>query len=191
MSRDPLRPLVDPARIADLCSGAGLGADGYAAVGLRPHGFDVEEQPDYPYGFDVADVRDLLLDRPRLEPFEALHTSFPCQFATTAGHLRTAQGGTARYGDLLTDGLATLRAKWSDRPWIVENVDDNRKVCRRWGVYHVKGDAIPSGGRTALDEEHGRHVMGSRRLLPWGSLKEGFPPAYTSYVGADLLRVLA
>jgi hypothetical protein len=62
---------------------------------------------------------------------------------------------------------------------------------RPWGVYHVKGDAIPAGGRTARDEEHGRHVMGSRRLLPWDKLKEGFPPAYTAHVGADLLVHLA
>lgn len=58
---------------------------------------------------------------------------------------------------------------------------------RPWGVYHVKGDQVPSGGRTAVDEEHGRHVMGSRRRLPWDYLKEGFPPAYTSWVAADLL----
>ena len=58
---------------------------------------------------------------------------------------------------------------------------------RPWGVYHVKGDSVPSGGRTCVDEEHGRQVMGSHRSLPWDSLKEGFPPAYTAWVGADLL----
>ena len=62
---------------------------------------------------------------------------------------------------------------------------------RPWGVWHVKGDSVPSGGRTALDAEHGRAVMGSHRLLPWDSLKEGFPPAYTSYIGAHLLTHLA
>lgn len=61
---------------------------------------------------------------------------------------------------------------------------------RPWGVYHVAGDAIPKGGRTALDAEHGRQVMGVHRSIPWDSLKEGFPPAYTAHVGADLLRVL-
>jgi hypothetical protein len=33
--------------------------------------------------------------------------------------------------------------------------------------------------------------MGSHRGLPWDKLKEGFPPAYTSWVGADLLRHLS
>lgn len=58
---------------------------------------------------------------------------------------------------------------------------------RPWGVWHVKGDNVPDGGRTALDEEHGRKVMGSHRTLPWDKLKEGFPPAYTAWVAADLL----
>ena len=61
---------------------------------------------------------------------------------------------------------------------------------RPWGVWHVKGDNVPSGGRTALDAEHGRRVMGSHRTLPWAKLKEGFPPAYTSWVAADLLRAV-
>lgn len=55
------------------------------------------------------------------------------------------------------------------------------------GVYHVKGDRVPEGGHTARDEEHGRQVMGSHRSLPWDKLKEGFPPAYTAWVAADLL----
>lgn len=61
---------------------------------------------------------------------------------------------------------------------------------RPWGVYRVKGDSIPSGGRTALTVEHGREVMGVHRPLPWDTLKEGFPPAYTAHVGADLLSNL-
>lgn len=230
--------------IADVCSCAGLGADGYAAVGLLPHGYDHEPQPDYPYPFTKADVRDLV-ETDALDGYDARHFSLPCQWATTAGRLRDAQGGTSKYPDMLTPLLPVIRDRYRAQPWVIENVDDNRGVMRRimapqpgeslvrlcgsmfglevqrhrlflsnvplrpgycdhsrfpldphtgkprpWGVYHVKGDKIPSGGRTALDEEHGRHVMGSRRLLPWDKLKEGFPPAYTSYVGADLLRAI-
>lgn len=236
--------LVD-LRGADLCCCAGLGADGYRSVGLAPYGYDLFHQPLYPYPFKQADALEVLAG-PELERFDWLHTSFPCQEATTAKHLRTAQGGKSRFGDLLTPGLALLRERWNHKPWVCENVDDNQKVMRRrmaprageslvmlcgsmfglevqrhrlflanfplrqpacrhdtfppdpltgrprpWGVYHVKGDSIPSGGRTARDEEHGRHVMGSRRLLPWDSLKEGFPPAYTAHVGADLLMHLS
>lgn len=61
---------------------------------------------------------------------------------------------------------------------------------RPWGVYHVPGDSIPSGGRTARDAEHGRAVMGVDRPLPWDALKEGFPSHYTAHVGADVVRAL-
>lgn len=59
------------------------------------------------------------------------------------------------------------------------------------GIYHVMGDRIPEGGATARDEEQGRQAMGSHRALPWDKLKEGFPPAYTAWVAADLLAELA
>lgn len=251
--------------IADLCCCSGLAADGYASVfGRRAlSGWDIEDQPHYPYRFTRGDVM-VLLDpehpdhQPDLVGFTLLHTSFPCQALTTAGHLRTAQGGKSRFPDLLTPGLELLRRHWSHVPWVVENVDDNQgkaraimaprdgehlvMLCgsmfglevqrhrlflanfplrqpdpvpdpgksrskmralgcdhdtfpldpisgkpRPWGVWHVKGDNVPSGGRTALDEEHGRQVMGSHRTLPWDRLKEGFPPAYTSWIAADAL----
>lgn len=240
----------------DYCSCAGLGADGYASVfgAWAIKGFDIEDQPDYPYDFEQADVMKLLEgDQP--EEADAIHTSFPCQDFTTAGHLRSAQGGKSRFGDLLTPGLALLRERWSHKPWIAENVEDNQGKTRRImaprpgeylitlcgsmfglavqrhrlflanfplrqpeptgkgvygqlgcrhdsfppgpngrpkpvGVYHVPGDKVPSGGHTARDAEHGRQVMGSHRTLPWEKLKEGFPPAYTAWVGADLLCYL-
>ena len=248
--------------IHDLCSGAGLGADGYAAVfGARQiHGWDINPQPDYPYLFHRADVMDCLSQRDDFgHPFHsaaALHASFPCQAHTTAGHLRTAQGGESKYADLLTPGLELLRQHWGHKPWIVENVDDRSghvraimapregeslimlcgtmfglpiwrhrlflanfplrtpaptgpgvygsRGCRHdtcepdpitgkprpWGIYHVPGDSVPDGGRTARDAEHARQLMGVSRALPWDAIKEGFPPAYTTWVGADLLTHL-
>lgn len=194
----------------DLCCCAGTGADGYAAVfgASALCGFDVTEQPDYPYRFERADALALLAgDRP--EQADALHTSFPCQILTTAGHLRTAQGGTSRYPDLLTPGLALLRHRLFLSNFPVRRPPPTgpgvygAAGCRHdtfptgpngrpkpVGVYHVPGDKVPSGGHTARDAEHGRQVMGVARTIPWDRLKEGFPPAYTSWVGADLLRHL-
>lgn len=245
--------------IGDLCSGAGLAADGYVSV-FGPDaltGYDINPQPDYPYRFHQWDVMNLLSnpDSP-LDQYDALHTSFPCQIHTTAGHLRKAQGGTSKYPDLLTPGLDLLRRHWSHKPWVVENVDDRsgnvRKIMapqagedlivlcgtmfglpiwrhrlflanfpltrpeptgpgkyggqgclhdtcdpdpvtgrpRPWGIYHVAGDSVPSGGRTCVDESHAQEVMGVGRDLPWDSLKEGFPPAYTRWIAQDLLRHL-
>ena len=62
----------------------------------------------------------------------------------------------------------------------------HKEQGRPWGVYHVPGDSIPQGGRTARNAEHGREVMGVSRSLPWDSLKEGFPPAYTAHIGRQV-----
>jgi DNA (cytosine-5)-methyltransferase 1 len=240
----------------DYCCCAGLGADGYAAVlgASAIKGFDHEPQPDYPYEFEKADVMVMLAEG--LPAAAARHFSWPCQIHTDARHLRTAQGGVSKYLDLLTPGLAIVRERYNDTPWIVENVDDKSGNVRRImapregeslimlcgsmfglavqrhrlflanfplrrpeptgtgvyasqgcrhdtfptgpngrpkpvGVYHVPGDKVPSGGHTARDAEHGRQVMGSHRSLPWDKLKEGFPPAFTSWIAADLLRAAA
>ena len=66
----------------------------------------------------------------------------------------------------------------------------HKEQGRPWGVYHVMGDSIPKGGRTAMNLEHGLEVMGVDRIIPWNSLKEGFPPAYTEHVGRQLAAQL-
>ncbi len=241
------------------CCG-GLGADGYASVfgASALHGFDTADMSaHYPYNFTQGDALKLLEDKDSvLREFDAFHLSPPCQEFTTAGHLRKAQGGTSRFGDLLTPTLSLLRRNWNHTPWVVENVDDNQKkvrtimepragefriiLCatvfglpmwrhrvflsnfpmrqpsptgpgvygqlgcrhdtcpvdpvsgnpRPWGVSGWMKDNIPGGGRTPDNEDQAREVMGSYRPLPWDILKEGIPPAYTSWIGADLLRQL-
>ena len=87
-------------------------------------------------------------------------------------------------------GVRRHRLFLSNEP-LRSTVCDHKAQGRPWGVYHVMGDAIPQGGRTALSLEHGLAVMGVERLIPWASLKEGFPPAYTEFIGRQLLPVLA
>ncbi len=60
---------------------------------------------------------------------------------------------------------------------------------RPWGVYHVPGDSIPAGGRTCRDATHAATCMGVRRHLPWQGLKEGYPPAYSYFLGLQLRAV--
>lgn len=67
---------------------------------------------------------------------------------------------------------------------------DHKAQGRPWGVYHVPGDSIPKGGRTARDAGHGREVMGVKREVSWGELKEGFPPAYTKHIGEQMMELL-
>lgn len=53
------------------------------------------------------------------------------------------------------------------------------------GVYHVLADEVPKGGKTAESLEQAQAAMGID-WMPWDSLKESIPPAYTTYVGAAL-----
>lgn len=75
--------------------------------------------------------------------------------------------------------------------WLQGSGCDHKAQGRPWGVYHVIADQVPQGGRTALSVEHGREVMGVTREIPWNSLKEGFPPAYTEHIGRQLIEAMA
>lgn len=66
----------------------------------------------------------------------------------------------------------------------------HKEQGRPWGVYHVMGDSIPKGGRTVKTLDHGLEVMGVSRQIPWNSLKEGFPPAYTRHIGEQLIGAM-
>lgn len=62
---------------------------------------------------------------------------------------------------------------------------------RPWGVYYSKGDSIPSGGRTALTDDHAHEVMGvTHRRLPWRFLCEGLPVPYGAWVGRQVLAAV-
>lgn len=228
-------------RLLDLCCGAGLASDGYAEAGWNVEGVDIAPQSDYPYKRGLTDALEILQTPTWVgQAYNAVHASFPCQAHTRAKHLRNAQGGTSRFDDLLTPGLALLREL--DTPWICENVpgapmepregewltmlcgsmfglevqrhrlfltnwpltapgkcnhasfppDPVTGKPRPWGVYHVPGDSIPKGGRTARDLDHGKQVMGvpAERQITWHGLKEGLPPAYTRWIGAQLIQHL-
>lgn len=107
-------------KVLDLFCGAGMAADGYRQAGFEVEGIDVKPQPNYPCKFTQADAMEVMRDVAYLRQFDVIHASPPCQSHTRAKHLRDAQGGKARYGDLLTPTLELLRA--ADVMWVVENV---------------------------------------------------------------------
>ena len=90
-------------------------------------------------------------------------------------------------------GLGVRRHRYflSNRP-LIGKPCDHKGQGRPWGVYHVPGDSIPAGGRTARNLEHGKEVMGvaADRPCTWDELKEGVPPAYTEHLGRQLLAHL-
>ena len=107
-------------RVLDLFCGAGMAGDGYVQAGFVPTGVDIILRASYPYRFVWANALAVLSDRAFVSQFDLIHASPPCQAHTRAKHLREAQGGRSRHGDLLTPTLALLRTY--DIPWVVENV---------------------------------------------------------------------
>ena len=97
-----------------------MAGDGYAAAGFEPTGVDIVIRASYPYEFVWGNALGILKDRRFVEQFDLIHASPPCQAHTRAKHLRAAQGGHSRHGDLLSPTLALLRTY--DIPWVVENV---------------------------------------------------------------------
>jgi DNA (cytosine-5)-methyltransferase 1 len=87
-------------------------------------------------------------------------------------------------------GLGVRRHRlFLSNEWLVGSGCNHAGQGRPWGVYHVMKDSIPKGGRTVRTLEQGLEVMGVDREIPWNSLKEGFPPAYTRHVGEQIAEV--
>lgn len=55
------------------------------------------------------------------------------------------------------------------------------------GVYGRPDDDIPAGGRTARTLDEGQAAMGID-WMQWHDLKEAIPPAYTQYLGEQLIH---
>lgn len=96
-------------------------------------------------------------------------------------------------------GLQVQRHRLFESNVILKGTDCNHKSFpldpetnkpRPWGVYYMKGDRIPKGGRTVDTLEQGLEVMGIDRTLPWRYLCEGLPPAYGEFIGKQLLEIV-
>ena len=100
-------------RLLDLFCGAGGAAMGYHQAGFTDIvGVDIMPQPNYPFTFIQADA----LEPPvRLEDFDLIHASPPCQ-----AHVAMAMNrwGNPRWEDLIPDTRDLIR----DRPYVIENV---------------------------------------------------------------------
>jgi DNA (cytosine-5)-methyltransferase 1 len=57
------------------------------------------------------------------------------------------------------------------------------------GIYGNMRDTIPGGGHTARDLDDARDAMGVE-WMPWSVLVEAIPPAFTEWIGRQLLMAL-
>ncbi len=99
----------------DLFCCAGGASDGLTRAGFDVSGFDREDQPEYPYDFEQADV--LYLAPETLHDFDLIWASPPCQAFTA---YKRRPGHVAEALNLIPETRALLRA--AGVPYIIENV---------------------------------------------------------------------
>jgi DNA (cytosine-5)-methyltransferase 1 len=114
-------------KLLDLFCGAGGAAMGYYRAGFTEIvGIDVKPQPRYQFRFIQADA----LNPPvRLEDFDAIHASPPCQAHTTMSNRWRGAGGLADERVDLIDATRRM-VQASGVPYVLENVPGARKQMR-------------------------------------------------------------
>jgi DNA (cytosine-5)-methyltransferase 1 len=233
-------------RLLDLFCGAGGAAMGYHRAGFEVVGVDIKPQPRYPFEFVQADAINglgamvegwrLAASEWRLEDFDAIHASPPCQRWSTATKRNGTQG---EHPDLIAQTRELL--KETGLPYVIENVvgaplDHPMMLCgskfnlsadgyrlKRHRLFELSWDRylfqyvrdgcrcsrdsrpvmdVTGGGPTRkarTDGGGGRPYKGTadqaRRIMgiDWmtkAELNEAVPPAYTEFVGTQLLAHL-
>lgn len=67
---------------------------------------------------------------------------------------------------------------------------NHREQGRPVGIYGSMRDEIPGGGHTAKTMEEAYEAMGINWMI-WGELVEAIPPAYTHYIGQQIMSTYA
>lgn len=197
-------------RLLDLYCGAGGASMGYHLAGFEVVGVDIKPQPNYPFEFHQADALDFSLNG-----FDVIHASPPCQAHTKAKHL---QGNThtdliPQTRDKLKDnncpyvienvqgsplinpielhgyafGLMVVRPRLFESNEVLCGVSPPPKVP------HTKMGRPPRKGEYIHVVGHFSGVKQARKAMGiiWmgqTELKEAIPPAYTEFIGKQLIR---
>lgn len=204
-------------RLLDLFCCAGGAAKGYADAGFEVVGVDIDPQPNYPYRFFQLDWADFIRLY-GLDTFDAIHASPPCQFYSNAQRIMDNEHpdliGPVREA-LKASGLPYIIENVAGAPLI-----NPIELCGSMfglGTYRHRLFetsfpivAPPHPTHTAKTTKMGRavkdgemmHVVGhfsgvakAREAMdiPWmkrDELREAIPPAYTEYIGNQILTAL-
>lgn len=100
-------------RLLDLFCGAGGAAEGYHRAGFDEIvGVDIVPQPNYPFTFVQGDA----LEPPvRLEDFDLVHASPPCQSYSAMSN---------RWGSDHPELITEVRSRLEGHPFVIENVQE-------------------------------------------------------------------
>jgi DNA (cytosine-5)-methyltransferase 1 len=205
-------------RLLDLFCGAGGAAMGYHRAGFEVVGVDIKPQPNYPFEFIQADALTFPLDgfdaihaSPPCQLFSraghlrtaqggkasAINLIPETRAALVASGLPyvienvpgAPLSGVTLCGSTFGLGVRRHRIFESDALILSLGPCRHREQGRPVGVYHVMGDHVPQGGTTARDLDEGQRAMGID-WMTWRELRESIPPAYTEFIGRQLIARL-
>ena len=203
-------------RLLDLFCGAGGASMGYHRAGFEVVGVDHRPQPNYPFEFHQADAMTYPLDgfdvihaSPPCQQFSRAKHLRDAQGGTASGPdlVDATRGRLVDSGKVyvienvpgapLHDPLTLcgssfdLRVRrhrlFESNVALADLEHHHREQGRPVGVYHKMNDDIPHGGRTARTLEDGQDAM---RIdwMNWKELTQSIPPAYTAWIGSQLLQ---
>jgi len=199
-------------KLLDLFCGAGGASVGYYYAGFDVVGVDQRDQTFYPFEFIKADA--LSLDYEFLMSFDVIHASPPCQNYSTGSALARMRG--KKYPDLFKPVHRMLIA--AGVPYVIENVVGSPAkgigLCgsmfglgvRRHRIFQSNiplslpdtpctcsdhhGEYITVAG-SSFSKDEGALAMGIDWPIDKFQLKEAIPPAYTEWIGKQLIAFIS
>jgi DNA (cytosine-5)-methyltransferase 1 len=204
-------------KLLDLFCCAGGASEGYRRAGFEVVGVDINPQPHYPFEFIQADA--LTLSPAFLAQFDAFHASPPCQAYTLAQRLRgnshpdlipatrallwstkrpwimenverSPLRNTVMLCGAMFGGLKVYRHRLfeSNIALTVPAHPPHTAPLRKMGRPPLEGDFLHVVGNFS-GVAYAKKAMGIDWMTRDG-LREAIPPAYTEYLGRQLMRAL-
>jgi DNA (cytosine-5)-methyltransferase 1 len=205
-------------RLLDLFCGAGGAAMGYHRAGFDVTGVDIRPQPRYPFAFVQADALDYCREHGRA--FDVIHASPPCQAYSPLRALNPGieypdllpitratlcssgvpwvienvmsapLGGVVLCGGMF--GLRTYRHRRFESSAFLWRPDHPRHRVRT--STRTRRSDWDAGLHVSVTGDVGVYVGLQALGIDWmtgAELSQAVPPAYTEYLGRQLLHVLS
>lgn len=164
-------------KVADLCGGAGISADGYVGAGMTVTGFDIDAKCAryYPGDFECLNILELAVSD--LREYDLVHLGAPCQHWSPMCACRP--GLREQYPDLITPMRPVLDQLAAEGvPYVIENVEQCSVLrpaqtillcATMWGKQELQRHRkIETGGGLVVPPLlHPKHILPASRAGHW------------------------